>query len=635
MKTTIKLLLLAPVAFLAMASLAQTTPAPAPAEARPVTPPGVSDLAQAAPTAPMAKPAVDVPAPAPKPAVDAPAPKPALETPAAKPVGDPAPKPEAVVVTKQALDTNRVSAAGEVVPFIVIDDVPLLDAVKTLARQAGLNFQFDPRVTMTTSNQPNVTVRFENVTAEDALTAVLDNYGLALQHDPKRHISKITIKDPKAEDPLVCRVIQLKNSSPSNLVTLLKATLSARSQVLPDARTSQIVVMATEREMVGVEELVLKLDAETKQVLIEAQLWETSKSPSSVKGIDWSGTLAAQHVTFGNGNTSGNIINSGTQSRNSANSFNNSINSTVTSPGTTGDTPGGRPITADSSTASIDTRNGASSGGSSGVSSIASLLTTAVGGSGIGLNTARGFSPATAFLNADGLSAVISFLNTDTDTELVSTPRAVTLDNELATLNVSRAYPVYNITPGSANSPAGSQVTWTNVGMILSVTPRISANSNINLRVVPELSDIAGQDSQQINGVKYTANIYGIRRVETHVVIRSGTTLVMGGLMNDRFYKAYTKVPVLGDAPILGLLFRKDTKQRDKSNLMIFVTPTIIGETDFMPAKPSGFLKSECKPENSEKPTSWWDGGAPYDWTKKNTNNAPLPKTADAKTGKL
>jgi type II secretory pathway component GspD/PulD (secretin) len=562
MKTMRTTLVIAGLALLAVTGFAQTTPVVA--EAKPIAPPDVSSGA--------AKPA------------DGTAGKTVTATPA---------------------------KATEVVPLIVIDDVPLLDAVKNLARQCGINFQFDPRVTAQ-SNQPNVTVRFENVSAEDALAAVLDNYGMVLQFDAKTKISKITIKDPKAEEPLITRVIQLKYCPPTNLVNLLKATLSTRSQVLPDLRTSQLLVLTTEKELPAVDILIAKLDTANKQVLIEAQMWETAKNPTSVKGIDWSGTLEAQRVTFGNGNTVGQI------------DQNSSSSSSVTKPGSTVTTPGGRDVTTGQ-----DNKSSSSS-------SVDSLLKTALGGSGIGLNTARGFNPATAFLNADGLSAVVGFLNKDSDTELVATPRAVTLDNEMANLNVSRAYPVYKVTPGSANSPAGSEITWTNVGVLLKVTPRIAADSNISLYVSPELSDIAAVDKQVINGQPYTANIYGIRKVDTHVMIKSGYTLVMGGLINDRASKGYTKVPILGDAPIFGLLFRQDTKKRDKSNLMIFVTPTIVEDGDLQVSRPSNFLKSQYKPEQVDKPVTAWDGGAPYDWTKLGTNNPPnMPKTADSKAGKL
>src|SRR5678815_3302457 len=105
------------------------------------------------------------------------------------------------------------------------------------------------------------------------------------------------------------------------------------------------------------------------------------------------------------------------------------------------------------------------------------------------IRDSSGLYPPLGFLNADGVSAVLSFLNKDTDTEVVATPRAVTLDNQLAVLSVTRAFPIFQVTPGSANSPAGATVTYTNLGAILYVTPRIAADNNISLKVTPEVSN--------------------------------------------------------------------------------------------------------------------------------------------------
>jgi general secretion pathway protein D len=235
-------------------------------------------------------------------------------------------------------------------------------------------------------------------------------------------------------------------------------------------------------------------------------------------------------------------------------------------------------------------------------------------GSGLTLDTVRGFHPATAFLNADGLSAVISLFNTDTDTEVVATPRAVTLDNQPATLSVTRAFPIFKITPGSANSPAGSEITYTNLGTILYVTPHISANSNIAMRVVPEVSDIAGKDSQISGGFVNTANIYAIRRMETHVSVPNGNTLVMGGLISDRLNNQQKKVPFIGDVPLLGRLFRHQDKSRDKANLVVFVTPTIVGDDDYR-LDSTDFLQTKKQEERVTK-DAFYDSAKPYDWTK-------------------
>ena len=247
-------------------------------------------------------------------------------------------------------------------------------------------------------------------------------------------------------------------------------------------------------------------------------------------------------------------------------------------------------------------------------SSTVTKLTTLLGDGGIGINTLKGFHPATAFLNADGLHAVLSFLNSDSDTEVVATPRAVTLDNQTARLEVTRAFPIFKTTPGTSQTPAGSEITYTNLGTILTVTPRISANSNIALKVVPEVSNIDSVDKQVSNGQAQTANVYAIRRIETQVVIPSGHTLVMGGLISDSSSKIQTKIPILGDLPLVGLAFRHDNKSRLKSNLLIFITPTIVNDEDFQ-AAPTQFLKTKIVVK-ADKEESAWDSGKPYDWTK-------------------
>lgn len=481
----------------------------------------------------------------------------------AKPAASAAPPKPAATDASASASVN----ANEVVPLIVIDDVPLTTAIQNLARQANLNFQFDPRISG--SNQPNVTIRFENVTAQEALNAVLDNHNLALVKDPKSKIGRVTIKDPKAEDPLITRVIQLKYCDPTNLVSIVKPSLSTRSQVIADSRTSQLIIVTTEKELDGLTNMITRLDTANKQVLIEARLLETAKNPSSIRGIDWSGTLQAQNFSFGN----------------------NAIGGTPAFAGSAGNaTTPGLPATP------------AIPGG---ILASPKLL----------VDTARGFNPATAFLNADGVSAVLSFLNKDSDTEVVATPRAVTMDNQTALLSVTRAFPIFQVTPGSANSPAGSTVTYTNLGTILSVTPRIAADNNISLHVVPEVSNIDSVDRQTLNGQVNTANIYAIRRAETQVMIPSGHTLVLGGLISDTTSKGWTKVPLLGDLPgFVGLLFRKENKTRNKSNLIIFVTPTIVRDDDFQLAE-GNFLKHRLAevPEENETP---WDSGRPYDWTR-------------------
>jgi type II secretory pathway component GspD/PulD (secretin) len=485
--------------------------------------------------------------------------------------------------------TNATAASSQrdpntPMPLIVMDDVPLTDAIKNLARQANLNYMLDPKINYGGTNpdgtkipQPSVSLRWENLTANEALTALLNTYNLTIADDPKSKVARITVKDPAAPEPLVTKIIQLKYSDPTNMLASIQTVLlDKRSKVVADTRTSQLVLVATEKEVTAVDELVGRLDTQTRQVLIETKFVETSKNPSTTKGIDWTGTLQAQHFSFGNN------VNGG---------------------------QGGR------YTQTTDLQVKTNAAGTP-----LDFITTTFGDNNtlnnprLLMDTAKGFNPATAFLDADGLSAVLSFLNTEAQAKVLSTPRAVTLDNQEATLSVTTAQPIFLTTAGTQGSPGGSQVTYTNLGTILKVTPRISANNTINLKVVPEVSDLGAKVQKTVSGQLNEADSFNVRKIETHVLIPSGNTLVMGGLVKDNTQNGNIKVPILGDIPGFGWAFRQESKLQDKRNMIVFITPTIVEDGDFTPT-PTDFL--HIKP--SDTPSAEfgaWDSGKPQDWSK-------------------
>jgi type II secretory pathway component GspD/PulD (secretin) len=519
------------------------------------------------------------------------------------------------------LATNEPSG-DEVVELVKFDDVPLPDAVRTLALQAGLNIQFDPRLLNGVMPDgrpvavPSVTEKWHHVTAMQALTALLENWGWQLVWDPRTKIARVTAKDPAALEPLVVTVIELKYSNPTNIIVEVQPTLSVRSSIIADIRTHQLIVRTTEKELPGVEALVARLDSATRQVLIEAKIIETTKDITSAKGVDWTGTLAAQHVSFGNGLTTGTT---------------GSGNTTTSIPGTTTSTtsPGGAPIT------------GSSAGGvSSIVSNATSFVTTITGstssGGGFSMNTAHGISPATAFLNADGVSAVLSFLNTDADTKQISFPRTVALDGVKTELMVVQNIPIFE-QQQSAPAAGASQGLATvapnydkkvegtvlnEVGVKLTVTPRIAGPTNVLMELQPEISQKdALEATDTLNGQVSTSPIFDRRRIMTEAAVPSGYTLVLGGLDSDDVTKSYTKVPFLGDLPGIGNLFRSDSKSHNRDTILIFVTPTIIQDIDFQPSR-TQFLKSKSlSPSNMDEAA--WDTGAPYDWTKPKAQVAP------------
>jgi type II secretory pathway component GspD/PulD (secretin) len=515
--------------------------------------------------------------------------------------------PAAADASATATDTNSPAiAGGNVIPLIHFADVPITTAIESLARQAGINYMLDPKIGYGQADQsgqpkaePQLSIRWENITPENALLALLDNYGLQLVSDKKTAIARITTKDPMAPPVLITRVVQLKYAGTSNIVESVQSVLTdKRSKVLPDGRTSQIVIVATDPEQTAAETLINQLDKPTRQVLIQAHFVEVSSTPSSSKGIDWTKSLAGQNVSFGNG-----VLQSGNQNGTPGSIVTPTSQSTTTVPGLPGTTLfGGHTIT--------------TTPGSSSTTVLNSQPQPANQPGGLSWNTLSGLTPNIGFLNADGLQAVISFLNTSADAQFISDPSIVTLDNQIAHIAVTRALPVINITAGTANSTGGSSVTYSNVGTILDVTPRILANDYIWLKVIPEISAFAGKDSQTIANQTYTSDIFDQRRVETQVLIPNCNTLVMGGLISDNPSSTTTKVPVLGDIPGLGYLFSSESKTAEKHNLMIFITPTVLQDADFHPAKTEFFkARAEDKPPLLINPNSSWDS-TKSDWSK-------------------
>ena len=311
------------------------------------------------------------------------------------------------------------------------------------------------------------------------------------------------------------------------MVESIQATLTdKRSRVLADTRTSQLVVVGTEPEQESVDTLINELDKATRQVLIETKLVEISSNPTTTKGIDWSGTLQNQHVVFGNGLSS---------------------STTTISPGTstTGLNQFGQPVTLTTPPSKGTT--------------ISVVDTPQTGG--FSLSTANGFLPGTGFLNADGVSAVFSFLNESADAQVISTPRVVTLDNTTAHIEVTRAFPVINITAGTQNTSGGSTITYSNLGTVLDVTPRISANDYIWLKVVPTVSSFFQTVTKTIDNALYQADEFDTRTIDTQVLIPNANTLVMGGMVKDNPTASYTKVPVLATFRSLALRSEAKTKR--------------------------------------------------------------------------
>lgn len=167
--------------------------------------------------------------------------------------------------------------------------------------------------------------------------------------------------------------------------------------------------------------------------------------------------------------------------------------------------------------------------------------------------------------------AIINAVKSDTGSNLLSTPSILTLDNEKARILVGQEVPITTgEVLGDANSNPFRTIERHNVGIQLEVTPQVTA-SGVTLRLRQEVSSVAGPVSEAFSEL-----ILNKREIETQVLVDDGAIVALGGLLDQADRQTVEKVPGLGDVPLLGGLFRSTARKREKTNLMVFIRPTVI-----------------------------------------------------------
>jgi type II secretory pathway component GspD/PulD (secretin) len=164
------------------------------------------------------------------------------------------------------------------------------------------------------------------------------------------------------------------------------------------------------------------------------------------------------------------------------------------------------------------------------------------------------------------LNVVIEALEKDNKANIISNPRISTADNHEARIMVGKEIPLI------VSDEAGNPITeLKKIGVILRVTPHVNSDQTITMDLHPELSDLSQQATVQ-GGVIIT-----LQEADTRVVVRDGETAVIGGLISEGETSLRSGVPVLKDMPLLGPLFRYESRTKKKRELIIFVTPKVVG----------------------------------------------------------
>lgn len=312
--------------------------------------------------------------------------------------------------------------------------------------------------------------------------------------------------------------------------------------ITADKPTNSLIINANPDDYRTIEEIITKLDIKRKQVYVEALILELSMDATQRLGVSLQGAANVGDDSL--------IIGSSNQN---------------TGPVGIGD--------------AIAT----------GAAGLPSLLTQAVDG----LLAGGFFNPITV-TGPDGvkrtvpsLSVLIDISKTDSDVNLLSAPRLLTSDNEEAEIIVGSNVPIITgrlTDTGSSDGLAQSvSVERQDVALILRFTPQITEGDLVRLNVYQEITDIAPATQALVASVGSPSDVgptFTKRVLRNTVLVENNRTVVLGGLIDTNVIESVTKVPFLGDIPFLGWLFKRTSTQEEKTNLLIFINPTIIKDAE-------------------------------------------------------
>jgi type IV pilus assembly protein PilQ len=396
------------------------------------------------------------------------------------------------------------------------DDVG--QVLRLLARQSKINMVVSEAVTGT------VTMRLEDVTALQAIAIIVKAKGLFMVTIDNVYYIKTPAE--KTAEPTESASYQFSYARAKETAPLLAAQLASKDAPQVDERTNTIFYRETGSNIDNIRKLLVQIDRPTKQVMIEARLVEVTANPKQAYGINWSGVVggATNPQTIGYSGTNGVRDASGQLQPNNF-------------------------------TLGKDTKS--------------SLLGN------FGKLAAGQF----AILTVPQMSLTLQALNEDADAEFLANPRVVTADNMQAKIEIIRNQPVpqLNFNEQTATAVFGGFQD-KKFGNTLIVKPSINKDSFITLAVKPEISNKVADATFVFAGATVNSPVIDTRSLDSNVLIKSGDTLAIGGLLQDEVLKSRTKVPVVGDVPLLGYLFQSRANIRTKRNLLVFVTPTIIDQ---------------------------------------------------------
>lgn len=347
----------------------------------------------------------------------------------------------------------------------------------------------------------------------------------------RRELERLVIDlDQPVERSANTQVFYLRHAKASEMVTLLQGLQAEdkpaegagnrRMTLQAHEATNALVASGSPDQLREIRLVIDQLDIRRAQVLVEAIIVEISDTRARELGVQW--LMLDQNrgsVPLAAGNFSGNTGLSGIAA-------------------------------------------GAATGGTSGA------LTALAGVQGLTAGVGR--------LSDSGISfaVLLNAIQSETDFNILSTPSILTLDNAEATILVGQEVPfITGSTVGDSNTNPFQTIQRREVGIRLQITPQINDGDSVRLEILQEVSNI--EDSTRASDI-----ITNKREIKTTVMADNNDIIVLGGLIGEDVRETRRKVPLLGDIPLLGVLFRSTSVSREKRNLMVFIQPRILHDRD-------------------------------------------------------
>lgn len=387
-----------------------------------------------------------------------------------------------------------------------------------------------------------ITLRLENVPWDQALDIVLKTKGLSKDENgnviwvaPTEEVAAQQKQELEAQQqaeqlaPLVGEIIQVNYAKALDLQALLASEdssfLSERGAVSVDERTNVLIVNDTREKLAGIQSIVRRIDVPVRQVLIESRVVIANDDFSKSVGASVGASFA---------DISGDTIIGGSGTLLGSDTITNGLRN-------------GTPI----------------------LPSVGNRLSTNFRANSQGPQAP---SYGVSILGSDFLVDLeLSALQAEGKGEVVSTPRLITADGQAALIEQGTEIPY---TTQSTNNQPG-QTEFKDAKLKLEVTPQITPDDSVIMKLKVN-KDSIGQIIPQAGGGSAVA--IDTRGIETQVLVSDGETVVLGGIFEQDVRKSVSKVPLLGDIPLLGFLFRTQSNENSKQELLIFVTPKILSD---------------------------------------------------------